>query len=444
MEGPLGRREAAAIAKDCVCGECGGNLTNPWGGSYGIDGHIVRCYKDVEHRGVSPRGKPTMRLWNADIEDWEVYDMATQRPVKDEHALALPEDEMGMLARVNEAVRLQRISNIEAAKKDALVKLALLYRLDPLMGEIIPAPFSGSEAGKPYITIDGRRRIDDRAGHKMSMTAPRPMPADMRAMYIDAGWISDGDLVIMITVTDVKSGATIEEIGRVLAEERDSSGNRKHLPVVKWSLEMAANRAEKRARRKLYGPVALPGGMEDLSMYDDDALEGDFRVIRNGEYLPEPGTAPAPPQEPPPRPAPSEPAPVSRDERGRSAPAKGKCEIHDRAWGTMPDGREGHPVSGQEICYRENQPDSQVGEESESTPEETDDTTAEEDLDRAVGPSDSTESESDDQEWDILLQAVDDAGFSQEQVLGSSLTDFVKMGGTVAHARKRFDGMKKE
>ena len=52
-----------------------------------------------------------------------------------------------------------------------LAKLDVVYSLDPLMQEIMPYQ------GQPYITIIGRRRIDDRAGNHPSIRY-RPMPTD--------------------------------------------------------------------------------------------------------------------------------------------------------------------------------------------------------------------------------------------------------------------------
>lgn len=52
MEGPYSAENAQAIVDASLCGECGSNLLNPWGGAYGVDGYAVRCFKNVEHKGV--------------------------------------------------------------------------------------------------------------------------------------------------------------------------------------------------------------------------------------------------------------------------------------------------------------------------------------------------------------------------------------------------------
>jgi len=48
---PMPHSEAVEVAKRNVCAECGNPLTVAWGGSYGIDGHVVRCGRDVTHEG---------------------------------------------------------------------------------------------------------------------------------------------------------------------------------------------------------------------------------------------------------------------------------------------------------------------------------------------------------------------------------------------------------
>ena len=64
MDGPFPRTEAKRLVRNFVCGECGGELIDPWGGAYGIKGQVVRCVASVGHQGQRPRGRETRRLYD--------------------------------------------------------------------------------------------------------------------------------------------------------------------------------------------------------------------------------------------------------------------------------------------------------------------------------------------------------------------------------------------
>lgn len=260
MNGPYEHAEAQALSKDFQCSQCGGVLLAAWGGFYAVQGYVARCGKDPAHEGAKRKGRPTRNLYDHK-KGWIEHDMTTQQPTQTA-ALALPDNETGMTARVKEALDVGLFPEKTNPKQMAnLVKVALLYRLDPLMREIMPYQ------GQPYITIEGRRRIDARAGNAPSISIA-PMPRDERETYIEMGAINEGDVVVKGRFSDPKTGATIEATGRVLVSERNGNV---HLPTVKWPLEMAFKRCESRGRRMLYGPVALPGGMDEAErLYEED------------------------------------------------------------------------------------------------------------------------------------------------------------------------------
>ena len=167
------------------------------------------------------------------------------------HDLAvLPTTETGMARRIEEALDVGRFprKDFTDAQRANLIRLALYYQLDPLSGEIMPYQ------GVPYITIEGRRRLDRRAHHHVSMSI-KPMDADSYRAYVEMGFFGKGDVAVLGRFTDVDTGVTVETWGRVLASELDGNA---HLPVVKWSAEQAAVRCERRGRRMLYGPVTPP------------------------------------------------------------------------------------------------------------------------------------------------------------------------------------------
>ena len=312
MNGPFNYEETLRLEQNFVCGECGARLTNPWGGSYGIDGYLVRCLREAAHEGIRPPGRQTRKLYDPE-KGWREYDIMTQQPVEDTQALALPENESGMRSRVSEALNVGMFPKKDVTNEQLnnLTKLALLYRLDPLMGEIMPYQ------GQPLITLQGRRRIDDRAGHHPTIKMG-PMDKETYEAYVTMGAIKQGDIVVVGQFTDPKTGATIESVGRVLASELNGNA---HLPIVKWPLEMAMKRCEARGRKTLFGPVALPGGLDSLAMYEDgDVIEGVVvrDVLAPERELAEPGPPepivdPSPPADIPPDDAPPEPPNESPD-----------------------------------------------------------------------------------------------------------------------------------
>ena len=275
MHGPLTYEEAGKVARDFLCAECGGNLINPWGGAYGIQGHVIRCVKSKDHQGIKRRGPATKTLYDIEKGKLVKYTMDGKPAEKDITAL-VPQTISEMVSRVQEARDLgmfQDAKNMTTKQVDNLARMALTYRLDPLMNEIVPLH------GRPLITIEGRRRIDIRSGHNLNISIV-PMDRETYFTYSSMGAIEEGDVVVMGRFQDLKSNATIETIGRVRAEEKrlktwtDKEGKKKSnadLPTVKWPLEMAMKRCEARGRKILYGPVGLPEGLADV--YEEDSME---------------------------------------------------------------------------------------------------------------------------------------------------------------------------
>ena len=410
MDGPYSRAEAKRLVRDFLCGECGGPLVDPWGGSYGINGQVVRCLADSDHQGLSPRGRETKRLY--DGERMVTIDVESQQIVRapGNTALALPENEPGMVDRMHEAMSVGLFpgKNVSADQIRNLAKLAILYRLDPLMGEIMPYQ------GQPYITIAGRRRIDDRAGNHPSIKIS-PMDTDTYNAYLRMGAIDDGDIVVVGVFADPRTGQTVEATGRVLASE---TGGNPNLPVVKWRLEMAWKRCEARGRKMLYGPVAMPGGLDALlrlaeeDEVEDMAIVGVSRpgvVESTGEIQDE---TPALPETPP-----------ARATAPPSASGLGRCEAHDQAWGKMPSGRIGHPVQGADACWRdEREPASGV----EEQPDADSDAVALRDLQTRIGAFG--------WEW----------GNFQDEVLKMPWEEWVRLGQGVEVAWTRFEAFRSQ
>ena len=341
MDGPFPRTEAKRLVRNFVCGECGGELIDPWGGAYGIKGQVVRCVASVGHQGQRPRGRETRRLYDGTTGRTVTYDVQTQQIVRrpDGTALALPDNEPGMVDRMTQAASLGKFPGKDVTPQQIrnLALMALVYQLDPLMDEIMPYQ------GHPYITISGRRRIDERAGKRPSIKIS-PMDVNTYNAYVRMGAIDDGDIVVVGEFTETATGQTVEATGRVLASETQGGPKRDHLPIVKWRMEMAWKRCEARGRKMLYGPLALPAGMDRLVrlIEEDDAGNADAEaaaitapvavVESTGEIVEH---SPNPPEEPP--------------------PDLGVCQVHGNPWAATPRGWIGHRTDDG-ACWKD-QPD---------------------------------------------------------------------------------------
>lgn len=240
--------ELREISHSRRCGECGGRLSMPWGGAYGVDGWVVVCTRDINH-STFKTVRETRKLLDPNTGYVEV-DILTQQPVDDIKALAVPTSREGMLDHFQKAAKRGMFpQHLNAEMRAQLMDVALAYGLDPLFGELI------IYQDKPYVTIQGRRRKDAEAGNQVSMTF-RPLNAEEKAFYLECDAMAEGDLIMIGTVRNANNpGHFVEVMGRVLKSE---TGGSPHLPINKWRLEMCQKRIEMRGRSQLFGPIANP------------------------------------------------------------------------------------------------------------------------------------------------------------------------------------------
>lgn len=261
--------EVRVLQRDSRCAECGGGLLAP---HVGNGAYMLRCLKDASHMGIARLGN-ARKLYNPATKIWEEYDMTTQKPAQasqETTALAIPTTHAGMLARCREAEAIGKWKDkMTDAQARVLVQVALAYRLDPFMSEIIPYQ------GQPYVTIAGRRRLDAQAGHHPSIRF-RALTLEEAELYQAAEALNDGDLA-MVCVLTTEHGNTVEGFGRVLARERQQKSE--YLPLVTRTIEMVLKRAERRAREMAYGPIAMPAGLGIRILQEGDMVEGE--VIRD-------------------------------------------------------------------------------------------------------------------------------------------------------------------
>lgn len=142
------------FTKSHVCAECGGALELPWGGSYGIEGYILRCGQNAAHGGMVKKQTLT----------------ALHRQGIVLHPSIASNIEKRMLAgghRTRTALAAVQAKYPSANLDDPSAALFLYdcwtLNLDPLLGEIIPVTFQVTDKASgqkrkivtPIITEEG-------------------------------------------------------------------------------------------------------------------------------------------------------------------------------------------------------------------------------------------------------------------------------------------------
>ena len=270
------------------CGECQGRFRMPWDRERG--GHVLICVTDPSHQTYQKKDTGTRILQGRE------FDIVTQRETTE---LAPITDEPTALAAVTKANALGMFPSKDSTPDQlALVAhVALLYRLDPNMQEIIPYQ------GKPYVTIKGRRRLDNVAGNVVGVSH-RPPTEDEERYWIKVGAMNPKD-VIQICVGKLADGRVVEGFGRVLSTEGMGRNGQldQHLPLAVRKIEMAQVRSERRMREMAFGPVARPIGLDaSIGVLEEgdeaNIVEGESHVVdeshspSSSSPLPNLGTCP--------------------------------------------------------------------------------------------------------------------------------------------------------
>jgi hypothetical protein len=267
-------QEGQRLVLSSLCGDCGAGLLMPW-----IDDHYeIRCRDNPDHRSTKGKTRATRALYDGPTKTWRDYDIMTQQPtaiVMGERNL--PQTVEGMVDRGKLAKWPQ---DLTPSDKLALGEVALAYQLDYLQDELIPYH------GKPYITIKGRRRLDEMCGKRFTSIVWRPLTDEEKEWYGAAHAIGEGDLN-GFAVGTLEDGSVFEGFGKVTKAERASG----RAPVVTSNpIEMFRNRSERRLREIAFGPVQRIAGLLDIPVLE----EGDEAVYVEGSV-----NVSAPPKEPP-------------------------------------------------------------------------------------------------------------------------------------------------
>jgi len=179
-------QEGKRLVKTHVCAECGGELTLPWGGAYGIENYVIRCGENPDHEGfVKPKsytqayndGDPLPIEIANRIEDKRRKQMTQQ--VGEQEAKAL-QPYYGVHALTQEQATTILRTIWPKAPDVEVFKAALIckaYGLNPLMKHLYLLEFKGKEGSTwaPVLGIGATRLIASRIGRYSYVDGPRIM-----------------------------------------------------------------------------------------------------------------------------------------------------------------------------------------------------------------------------------------------------------------------------
>ncbi len=238
----MSHQDMIKTAGNHTCGVCGGRLLVAWGGSFNVQGYILRCGKDINHDTISGHDKTRE----------EQIRILKEIQKVDSKALALM-DENTMLQRVNMAKFPQ---DLTPAEKKMLAQVAITYGFDPLMKEVTIFQ------GQPYVSIDGRYRKAQETG-LLNGVETRPATKEEKTDWE----ITAGDYFFRAEVS-VK-GATKPFVGWGRVRASETQGGKGFKPVETNPQRMAEKRAEAQALRKAFH-IPLPS-VEDIGVEDNGA-----------------------------------------------------------------------------------------------------------------------------------------------------------------------------
>jgi len=274
-EQDLTQEQMQDLAKQEVCGECGGILCVCWGGAHGINGYVLRCGNDIKHSTITRHKKKSGYELNIENEFRRVQKM-------DSKALTTMTENQ-MLTRIGSAKFPQELT---APDKKALALAAITYGFDPLMGEI------SIFQGRPFVSIDGRYRKAQETG-KLDGVRTRPATKQEREQWE----IPDGDYFFLAEVFVKGSSMPFQGWGRIRAGEINVNG--KFKPVDTNPQRMAEKRAEAQALRKAFH-INLPS-LENRGTEDEEPspviINGKPVIESTGEIITDaPQTTPVAPE----------------------------------------------------------------------------------------------------------------------------------------------------
>ena len=210
-----------------TCGVCGGGLSAAWGGMWGIDQHVLRCVRDIDHETFTEiKQSPLAKA---------MVDTLKGRKTMDSKAL-MELDDKTMMQRIEQAKWPKALT---APEKTMIAAISVAYGLDPLLNEIT------LYQGQPYPTINARYR---KAQESMLFDGIDSRPATNSER--EERGAKEGDYLYRCEVWRKGSSHPFVGWGRVRVAEY--KGKDSHLPIVNDPDRMAEKRAEMMAIKKAF------------------------------------------------------------------------------------------------------------------------------------------------------------------------------------------------
>jgi len=229
--------------KSFKCAQCSRYLLVAW--SAQKNSYVLRCGESLEHEGVVPYGR--------DPELLEIANKLKGRPLPMETTALKKLDPKQMLQRVSQA---KWPKDLTQADLGLIAKVCTDYGLDPLFGELM------IYQGRPYVTIDARRRKAQETGQLDGISARPATTAEREARKVPA------EDYLFVAEVRVK-GASFPFVGWGRVQESETSGSQ-FLPIVKDPAAQAEKRAEAQALRRAFH-MPLPSA--------EEIIEGEFAVL---------------------------------------------------------------------------------------------------------------------------------------------------------------------
>lgn len=251
-----------------VCAVCGGVLTVAWSAKKNC--YMLRCGNVLEHKGIKPIGR----------DQWAIEVNAKLRggSYKMESTALTKMNLNQMLARIDQVKFPKDLTKVD---REVLATVAIDYGLDPAFNELM------IYQGRPYVTIDGRRRKAQETNRLDGMDSVPASPEERKTRGCE-----EGDYLFKCNVW-VK-GATHPFVGFGKVRAKETRGS-EHLPIVNDPAMMAEKRAEARALKRAFH-IQLPSA-EDIGGEEAGTVEGEFKEIppaEKPEPKPPPKKRPAP------------------------------------------------------------------------------------------------------------------------------------------------------
>ena len=279
-----------------LCAECGANLTVAWGGAYKINSYILRCAKDVEHKGIT---RPAV-INNYDLPGYNMPGMSNRKErelvVKygEETTKALVRAAGGnALSTLTEKSAISMINILwpDASKsesgRNAIAKAALIcrdYGLNPAMDHLFLIPYNkkdrdGNVVGVEWSVVRGIKASRLICGRDKSYgyidDTPRIMNAAEQTKIFGE---VDSESVVAICKLKDKDGNVFTGYGKwpLFRTWKDKKFDNNPQGVEKGNskFNMACVRAERQALDKLN-----PGSMPAIDVVDEAYVQKPSLVI---------------------------------------------------------------------------------------------------------------------------------------------------------------------